>query len=117
MTGSKTAPLPAHAEHVRVVAGERLADELLRLHPDVVVDAMGLLCPLPIARLGEAARRAAPNTLILLINDDPAVVLDVIAWCKSTRNELLGILKDDRNAFFCYIRKTAAGVEKPHQET
>ncbi len=89
----------------------------MRLQPDVVVDAMGLLCPLPIARLGEAVRRAAANTVLLLINDDPAVVLDVIAWCKSTRNELLGILKDERNAFFCYIRKTAGGVEKPHRET
>jgi TusA-related sulfurtransferase len=42
------------------------------------------------------------------MNDDPAVVLDVVAWCKSTHHELLGILKDDRDVYYCYVRKASA---------
>jgi TusA-related sulfurtransferase len=82
--------------------------ELEALPLDAVVDARGLLCPVPIARLGERVKDLPPQGVVLLMNDDPAVVLDVVAWCKSTHHELLGIVKDDRDVYYCYVRKASA---------
>ncbi len=87
--------------------------ELEACRPDVVVDALGLLCPVPIARLNERVKGLPPQAVVLLVNDDPAVVLDVVAWCKSTHHDLLGILKDDRDVYYCYVRKTPAPPRRP----
>jgi len=87
------------------VMGPLEPPELERLSVDAVVDALGLICPLPIVRLGERIKEVPIGSVILLINDDPAVVLDVAAWAKSTRNELLGIARDEGEVYYCYVRK------------
>jgi tRNA 2-thiouridine synthesizing protein A len=50
--------------------------------PEVVVDARGRRCPLPIIDLAKAARGALAGTLITLLADDPAAAADVAAWCR-----------------------------------
>lgn len=87
--------------------------ELEAYRPDAIVDARGLLCPVPIARLNERVKDLPPQAVVLLINDDPAVVLDVVAWCKSTRNDLLGIAKDDQDVYYCYVRTTQGPRRRP----
>ncbi len=87
--------------------------ELEAHRPDATVDARGLLCPVPIARLNERVKDLPPQAVVLLINDDPAVVLDVVAWCKSTRNDLLGIVKDDQDVYYCYVRTTQSPRRRP----
>ena len=73
----------------------------------VRVNAVGLFCPVPIAKTGEALRRLKPGEVLKLEADDPGVVLDLAAWCKSMRQELLAIFLDDRRVYHCYVRKTA----------
>jgi len=99
------------------VLGSLELAELEALRPDAVVDARGLLCPVPIARLSERVKDLRPWSVVLLINDDPAVVLDVVAWCKSTRHDLLGIVKDDQDVYYCYVRTTQAPPRRPVEDS
>lgn len=47
-----------------------------------VVDARGLLCPMPVIELQRAARRSAPGHEVTLLADDLAAASDVLAWCR-----------------------------------
>lgn len=48
--------------------------------PDVSVDTVGLVCPVPIIRLARAAKELGTG-VIELVADDPATQSDVPAWC------------------------------------
>lgn len=53
------------------------------------VDALGVLCPVPIIRLARAAAEGPPGTLLELWTDDPAAEHDVPAWCRLRGHTLL----------------------------
>jgi tRNA 2-thiouridine synthesizing protein A len=55
------------------------------------VDACGLLCPLPIVRLGEAARGGHAGMVIELLADDPGIREDLPAWCRGHGHTLLSL--------------------------
>jgi tRNA 2-thiouridine synthesizing protein A len=68
---------------------------------ELMIDATGLRCPLPIIRLAAAARTAPAGTVITLISTDPAAEPDVAAWCRMRGQHLLdqtwtGTARDDR---------------------
>jgi TusA-related sulfurtransferase len=74
--------------------GGRLADEeLADLVPDYEVDALGTFCPEPVIRTQKQATSMQPGEVLLLVADDVGVEVDIPAWCISTRNEYLGVLK------------------------
>jgi tRNA 2-thiouridine synthesizing protein A len=54
-----------------------------------VVEARGVLCPVPIIRLARAAAALAPGSLVVLLTDDPAAVHDVPAWCRLRGHALI----------------------------
>lgn len=54
-----------------------------------VVEARGVLCPVPIIRLARAAAGLPPGTLLELLTDDPAAEHDVPAWCRLRGHELV----------------------------
>jgi TusA-related sulfurtransferase len=56
---------------------------------DVIVDAKGLLCPMPIVRLSKAAKAMVPDQVILLEATDPGSIPDVAAWARNTGNHVL----------------------------
>lgn len=56
--------------------------------PDMVVDARGLRCPLPVIRLAEAARDAPAGTLVEVWATDPAARADIPAWCRMRGQDL-----------------------------
>ncbi len=56
---------------------------------DVVVDARGVLCPVPIIRLARTAATCPDGTVLALLTDDPAAAHDVPAWCRLRGHELL----------------------------
>jgi len=43
---------------------------------EITVDARGHRCPVPTLRLAQAARRAAPGTVLRLVCDDPLARID-----------------------------------------
>ncbi|OHV58082.1 sulfurtransferase TusA family protein [Pseudofrankia sp. BMG5.36] len=58
--------------------------------PDVVVDALGRLCPLPIIDLARRIGEVPVDGTVELLADDPAAAADVAAWCRLRGQQLLG---------------------------
>lgn len=56
---------------------------------DQTLDCKGLLCPMPIVKLGKAIRLMDPGALLLLETTDPGSVPDVAAWAQSSGNTIL----------------------------
>jgi TusA-related sulfurtransferase len=57
--------------------------------PAARVDALGLLCPLPILRTEQAARGLGPGAVIEVLADDAAIVEDLPAWCEGRGHHLV----------------------------
>jgi len=56
---------------------------------DLVVDARGRPCPLPVIDAARAVAALTPGTVVALVSDDPASLIDVPAWCRMTGHALL----------------------------
>lgn len=56
---------------------------------DHEIDALGLLCPLPVLRLRKRMMPLESGTKIRLIADDPAAIVDVPHFCNEAGHELL----------------------------
>jgi tRNA 2-thiouridine synthesizing protein A len=72
--------------------------------PDLMVDASGKFCPVPIMEVAKVARQANPGQVIELIATDPGVESDLSAWCKATRNEYLTIAREG-SKLRAFVRK------------
>ena len=73
---------------------------------EIEIDAMGLLCPLPVLRVQRRMRQLEPGDTIRLIADDPAAIVDVPHYCDEQGHELVRHDEDaDRNVFV--IRKSS----------
>ncbi|UWQ20440.1 sulfurtransferase TusA family protein [Jannaschia sp. W003] len=57
---------------------------------DLEVDALGLLCPLPVLRLRKRMEGAAPGAVVRLLADDPAAHVDVPHFCAEAGHGFLG---------------------------
>jgi tRNA 2-thiouridine synthesizing protein A len=57
--------------------------------PEILVDARGLYCPLPILRLAKAFGAAARGSVARLLATDPASVEDVEVFCRERSHVLL----------------------------
>lgn len=57
--------------------------------PVIDLDCRGMLCPMPVIKLAGAAQNAEPGTVVRLQTDDPAARIDVPAWCRMRRHELV----------------------------
>ena len=57
---------------------------------DETLDAVGLMCPMPIVELAKRMKAIAPGTVLEVLSDDEGVVEDVPSWCNRTGNEYLG---------------------------
>jgi tRNA 2-thiouridine synthesizing protein A len=53
------------------------------------LDCKGLLCPMPIVKLGKAIRELDPGQVLLLETTDPGSIPDVAAWSKSAGHPIL----------------------------
>lgn len=57
--------------------------------PVLEIDARGLLCPLPVLRARKALLGLPGGTLVRLLADDPAAVLDVPHFCAEAGHAFL----------------------------
>jgi tRNA 2-thiouridine synthesizing protein A len=74
--------------------------------PDTVLDARGLVCPLPVLRARKAMKSLALGEILEIHATDPASRLDVPHFCDATGNELLETRKEGEVLIF-RIRKAA----------
>jgi len=69
-----------------------------------VLDASGLLCPMPIVKTAKAMKELEPGQVLKVIATDRGSVADVPAWAESTGNELLE-RHEEGDTFVFFLRK------------
>lgn len=57
---------------------------------DEEIDAIGLLCPLPVLRLRKRLQGHISGAVVRLLADDPAAIIDVAHFCAEQGHQLLG---------------------------
>jgi TusA-related sulfurtransferase len=72
---------------------------------ELIVDATGTACPIPIIELAKAIRRVEAGQLIALLATDPAAKQDVAAWCAATGHQLVS-LSFEAGVWRAQVRKT-----------
>ncbi len=61
---------------------------------EIVEDARGLLCPIPVIRLARRLEECPVGGTVLLLADDPAAPEDVRLWCRGHRHDLVSSLQE-----------------------
>lgn len=64
--------------------------EKAEITPDFVINAEGLLCPMPVLKLAKKASQAADGTVLVLRATDPMSPLDSEHFCNQKGYEFLG---------------------------
>jgi tRNA 2-thiouridine synthesizing protein A len=72
---------------------------------DLLEDARGLLCPIPVIRLARRIETAPLGSTVLLLADDPAAPEDVGLWCRGHRQELVSSTLEG-SVFRIRVRRT-----------
>lgn len=55
---------------------------------DHEIDAIGLLCPLPVLKLRKRLKALEAGTIVRLLADDPAAIVDVPHFCNESGHSL-----------------------------
>ncbi len=67
------------------------------------LDVRGQLCPIPVIRTQNRAKKLAQGEQLEVICTDPGVVNDIPAWCRINGHTVVGI-KDDKNEIVITIK-------------
>lgn len=67
----------------------------------LILDARGLLCPLPVLKARKRLKELAPGECLTLHADDPAAVVDVPHFCAESGHELID--RSDRGHEQTYV--------------
>ncbi len=71
---------------------------------DVVVDAKGLQCPMPVIKLSQAVMKAQPGQTIELISTDRGSCSDVPAWAADMGHTLKEQFEEGNEYHFVLVR-------------
>ena len=71
---------------------------------DQILDASGLMCPMPVVKTARAMKAMAPGQVLKLIATDRGSVADIPAWASDTGNELISAATEG-SAFVFFLRK------------
>ncbi len=58
--------------------------------PDLVLDCLGRPCPVPVVELARALQRLPAGSVVEVVSDDPAALVDVPAFCRMRGHGYLG---------------------------
>lgn len=77
---------------------------------DHTLNALGMLCPLPLLFAARDMAELAPGQLLEIVGDDPGLLEDVPAWCQKAGHHLV-TLDEDEGVIVCQVKKGGgAGV-------
>lgn len=48
----------------------------------IVLDARGLLCPMPVIRVQDLVQGLPPGSMLQTVGSDPGILNDIPAWCR-----------------------------------
>lgn len=68
------------------------------------IDTRGLYCPVPILRTRDRLRTLEAGGVLEVLSDDPVILEDMPAFCRSHGHEYLGH-KDENGAWLVALRK------------
>ncbi len=68
--------------------------------PDHTLDALGLLCPLPVLKARKRLSGLATGQILEMIADDPAAIIDVPHFCAESGHTLLGQSENNGVLYF-----------------
>jgi len=71
---------------------------------DVILDTLGLYCPMPIVKTAKKIKDLKIGQVLKVISDDEGIKEDMPAWCKRTGNEFLRI-EEGEGEYRVYVRK------------
>ena len=71
---------------------------------DEDLDALGLLCPLPVLKAAKRLRGMESGRVLKLLTDDPAAVIDVPHFCAEQGHTLLSS-EEDPKGLVHYIKR------------
>lgn len=74
------------------------------VEPSVVVDCIGLYCPMPITLTTEGMEKIAVGEVLMVEADDPAAEEDIKRWASRMGHEIVKFERDDEILRF-FIRK------------
>lgn len=61
------------------------------MNADDILDCYGLMCPMPIFRTANKIKEVGIGKVLEVIATDEGIKKDIVSWCNTTGNELLGI--------------------------
>lgn len=71
---------------------------------DIVLDTIGLYCPIPIIRTAEKIKSLSTGQVLEVLSDDRVILIDMPAWCLSTGHRYLGFAQQE-TVWRLYVRK------------
>lgn len=73
---------------------------------DHTLNALGMLCPLPILFAARDMAELEPGQLLEIVGDDPGLLEDVPAWCQKAGHDLEA-MDEEEGVIVCQVRKGA----------
>ncbi|MDC1184103.1 sulfurtransferase TusA family protein [Gammaproteobacteria bacterium] len=62
---------------------------MTKYHWDSVLDSTGLLCPLPVLKIRKKLKEMKKGSVLRVIADDPAAIIDIPHYCHESGNKIL----------------------------
>lgn len=98
-------PNAAETASVRSPDAERAAVPAPPPAADLVIDALGRKCPIPIIMLAEQIRDVPLGAVIAVLADDPAAYTDIPSWCTMKAHEFVAHQELPQGGWALYIRR------------
>jgi tRNA 2-thiouridine synthesizing protein A len=70
----------------------------------VKLNLEGLMCPMPVAKVGKAIKEIPVGGIIEATATDPGVLADIPAWARTTGNEVIKIEREGKLVRF-FVRR------------
>lgn len=64
------------------------------------IDAIGLLCPLPVLKARKRLKELSPGDHLRLLADDPAAIVDVPHFCTESGHKLISATQTDTHTVY-----------------
>lgn len=75
--------------------------------PDLVIDATGLACPLPLLKAKQALNQLAPGQVVEISATDPGSVRDFHSFSDVTTHSIIHF--DEKDGLYIYVIKKGGG--------
>jgi len=60
----------------------------------ILLDARGLLCPMPVIRVQDRITQLQPGTVVEAVGTDPGILNDIPAWCRVNGHRVIETSSD-----------------------